>query len=475
MSTSSNSGNSRRRPRFTTQPSISGTLIVGEALALSPGVASPGPITYEVVRLRLDGVDKLTEIADMAWNTAGEDVSAGGILTYRVRARNANGAALSQLISVVLAPPAIVPEFSVQPSLSGVLEVGEVVTLAPGTATPGPITYDITTLTVDGIDQLGNVTGTSWNTSSVDVSGGGAILYQVTATNVTGSTLSTVVSATLEPEPIPAPSFTAQPSISGMFEVGEVLTLSLGTALPEPVSLAISSFTLDGVDKVAALSGLIWDTTGEDVSGGGAISLQVTATNVTGQTSSDIITATLDPEPLVPPTFLLQPQILGSLEVGQTLTFDPGAAQPAPVTLEITSLSLDGVDKRAELVGLDWDTTGEDVSAGGLIEFQITATNPDGSTLSDVISATLNAAAPLGPWVFETPSDGAFDILASTGNTGAPDVLDLGTGAVFVGDPGPGWLVIPAGDQRLRILQSISNPAAPVVADTGDGQIQLGA
>lgn len=112
------------------------------------------------------------------------------------------------------------------------------------------------------------------------------------------------------------------------------------------------------------------------------------------------------------PAFSQQPLIIGTPEVGQTLTIDIGVAAPGTVTYQITEFSLDGVDKRGELVGLDWDTTGEDVAAGGLINLRVSATNAQGTTLSDVITATLTEA-PVGA-VISIDKDEATDTFTIT-------------------------------------------------------------
>lgn len=111
------------------------------------------------------------------------------------------------------------------------------------------------------------------------------------------------------------------------------------------------------------------------------------------------------------PTFSAQPQITGILSIGQTLTLVEGTAGPN-ATLEIVTFTLAGVDKTGELVGLDWDTTGE---SAGEIALQVSATNSGGTTLSDIITANLLASV--------NPTVTSFSVTERAG--GQKDLLNL--------------------------------------------------
>jgi hypothetical protein len=94
-----------------------------------------------------------------------------------------------------------------------------------------------------------------------------------------------------------APSFSAQPTITGIPNIGQTLTLTEGVAGPG-ATLAITRFTLDGVDKTDNLSGLTWNTMGESIYGGaGLVELAVTASNSGGVVVSDTITETMQDVP----------------------------------------------------------------------------------------------------------------------------------------------------------------------------------
>lgn len=104
----------------------------------------------------------------------------------------------------------------------------------------------------------------------------------------------------ISPPPPEPPEFTVQPSLHGPFIVGDLVTFSLGLAMPGIASFVVSMFQLDDVDKRQELVGLSWDSTNADVSGGGVLALQVEASNSAGSVLSDIISTDLQAAPPLP-------------------------------------------------------------------------------------------------------------------------------------------------------------------------------
>lgn len=98
--------------------------------------------------------------------------------------------------------------------------------------------------------------------------------------------------------------------------------------------------------------------------------------------------ATTAPIRFAPPVFTAPPAIPGTPIAGDLITFFPGNAIDAAVTVE--ELTLDGVDKSSELSGLDWDTSGE---GAGVIAWRTRATNSGGTTLSERITKALAEAS----------------------------------------------------------------------------------
>ncbi len=144
------------------------------------------------------------------------------------------------------------------------------------------------------------------------------------------------------------------------------------------------------------------------------------------------------------PAFTTQPAITGTLEIGETLTLTEGVATNG-ATLSIILFELDGVDKSGELVGLDWDTTGE---SPGTISYQVRATNSEGSVDSDLITATLADASggisqiiPMAQDIFES------DAVVKTDHDYSVSGLVSGQGVAVV----------------ISWLSSVGSPGNPIV------------
>lgn len=132
------------------------------------------------------------------------------------------------------------------------------------------------------------------------------------------------------------------------------------------------------------------------------------------------------------PAFSVQPSISPAAPVvGNVVTIDEGTAGPA-ATLAIETFALDGADKRGELVGLTWDSTGE---SAGTISLRVSATNSGGTTLSDTITAELgepggttveDQTATFGALTVPADDDGVQ--LVDTDGNALTGVSDAGTG-----------------------------------------------
>lgn len=107
------------------------------------------------------------------------------------------------------------------------------------------------------------------------------------------------------------------------------------------------------------------------------------------------------------PAFSVQPAFgAAGYTVGQTVTFTEGTAGPS-ATLTVEQFDLGGVDKRGELVGTSWDSSGE---AAGTISLRVRATNSGGTVLSAVVTVPLTAAATV-------PGTMAAPAVAGTGSS----------------------------------------------------------
>ena len=173
------------------------------------------------------------------------------------------------------------------------------------------------------------------------------------------------------------------------------------------------------------------------------------------------------------PVFTQQPALSGAFEVGQPVSLTLGMVTPALVDYTIARFELDGVDKRAELAGLSWDTSGEDVSGGGQIAYQVEAANSAGAVLSDVILATLAPPPPPPDWLLENLTDHSFDIASSLEGGHSPLASDAGGGLMLLGEV-HGWMLDNATHQNFRVVQSVSNGSAPDLTGSGTDHIQIG-
>lgn len=124
--------------------------------------------------------------------------------------------------------------------------------------------------------------------------------------------------------------------------------------------------------------------------------------------------------------FTTQPALdQANYNIGDTITLTEGITED-PATLTITTFALDGVDKRGELVGLTWDSSGE---TAGQLTYQVTATNSGGAVVSNLISAPLNVAAATTYYAAPGGSDG------NDGSIGSPFLTpSAGIDAMAPGD-----------------------------------------
>lgn len=156
---------------------------------------------------------------------------------------------------------------------------------------------------------------------------------------------------------------------------------------------------------------------------------------------------------VAPGAFSAQPQITGTLEVGETLTIDEGTFSIS-ATLTVLTFTLDGTDKSGELSGSDWDTTGENVyGEDGTISLAVRATDSYGRTVdSNTITETLT----------DVP-DAVDDLAASDNGDGTVDLTWT--------DPDNGNSAITGRQYRVDggSWQTLSGTSPVEVSGEGDG------
>ena len=231
--------------------------------------------------------------------------------------------------------------------------------------TPAPTTA-LTALTLDGVDVLGDATGTGpWSYEVPDSADGQTIAWTVEASNVEGS--DTASGSGVIPANLFAPSPATAPSISGTVEPGETVTLDAGTYTgTEPITITFA-LTLDGVD-----------VTGDVVSGGytippGAVGQSLvyseTASNGIAPDAAQSVSETVQG---IAPTITASDSLSGRT---LTIAVDSTTGVPAPTTA-LTALTLDGVDVLGDATGSDpWTYEVPDSATGKTVAWTLQASN----------------------------------------------------------------------------------------------------
>lgn len=214
-------------------------------------------------------------------------------------------------------PPAA-PVNTVLPVISGIQQVGEVLSADQGSWTGFPTSYSYQWKR-NGVNISG---ATAFNYTTVSTDYNTVLTVVVTATNTTGSTPATSI-GTNAILPL-APINTVAPVLSGNAAVNNTLSLSNGTWTSQNAITYSYSWARNGV----IISGEInntYDLISADA--GSVIQGIVTATNSggsnnAGSNSSDVIVNV--------PVNVVLPSISGTTKVGQTLTANNGTWSNSP-------------------------------------------------------------------------------------------------------------------------------------------------
>ncbi len=219
------------------------------------------------------------------------------------------------------------------------------------------------------------------------------------------------------------PGNTTAPTISGTAEVGQLLTVSTGVWTGNGVISYNYQWLRDG----AAISNAGTNTyllgSSDDQSG---ISCRVTASDIDGSTG---VNAPGVGVTYPAPVFYTQPAITPTAaQVGTVFTLSQGIAGPN-TTITIDYFTLNGLDKTAELTGLNWDSAGE---TAGALSFRTSATNSGGSVQSVEVLATLDTVL-REPYPFQT-NDWSLTNSATSGALSLTiSMLPAGGGSLITG------------------------------------------
>lgn len=263
----------RIEPTLTTE-----TVYVGTTVGVSTGVwDGVPPITYTYQWQMSNGAG----FTDIPGATASTYTATADVVGYQLRARvtatDVNGSTVTYSVATSAVTAPVAPSNSTAPSVTGTARVGQTLAGTNGAwVGTAPITYARQWMRNGA--AIAGATGTSY--ALVDADMGMNITLRVTATNMAGSTVST--SAAVGPVVKP-PVNTAAPTVSGLFEIGGVLTATNGTWSASPAPTFTYQWYANST-PIAGATGVNY--TVRPVDAGDVISVRVTATNSAGNATA---------------------------------------------------------------------------------------------------------------------------------------------------------------------------------------------
>ncbi|HEY4894745.1 MAG TPA: hypothetical protein VII01_01530, partial [Solirubrobacteraceae bacterium] len=318
-------------------PSISGSLTDGQTLTAATGTwvgTTPISYSYQWQRCALlgGGCQAIAGATSPTYSIGVADIASK--LTVVVKASNGLGfaTATSEETQPILA---LLPSNTVTPTISGLLQDGQLLSVLPGTWTgSGPISYAYQWQLCNPLGgscmDISEAVGSTLQLSPADI--GGLLQVVVTATNAAGSS-SVTTSLTGLIDGI-LPSNTGLPSISGLLQDGQLLGLATGSwSGSAPITYSYQWQECNAAGKACT------DIAGETGSAlklltgliGSTVDVVVTATNAAGSTSATSPVSGLVGGLLPSNTGL--PSISGLLQDGQLLGLATGSwSGSAPIT-----------------------------------------------------------------------------------------------------------------------------------------------
>lgn len=309
-----------------------------------------------------------------------------------------------------------------QPTITGTPQIGAALFAATGSWSPTPLDFSFQ-WRADGAPIAG-ATSSSFAPSADEL--GAEISVSVTGSRTgfvpetrTSEPTTPVIAGELTLTPVPTIGITG-----GTLAQAVALTSNSGTWTPAPVTLE-RQWLRDG-EPIVGATGTVYVTGPADA--GADISLRVTGSKP-GYTSVVRTSDPVGPVPFLELTSTPVPTIVGTPEVGQSLTANPGAWAPAPVTLAYQWLRdgsvIDGAtDDTYTLVGADLN---RDISV------RVLATKPGYSNVtrtSDAIGPIAAAPGPIEPDVSRLAGADRFETAVQVSQQWAP--FAPGEGVVYL-------------------------------------------
>ena len=392
-------------PENKSPPIISGTGSVGSTLTTTNGswYGYPTPtITYQWYR----GDTSIPSATNSSYTIVTDD--AGYSIICKVTGTNAIGSAVATSISII--PTSIPFNISTSPPIiSGTGSVGFILTSTTGTwgGYPNPT---LSPQWYKGDIPIPSATTYSYAILISDV--GYSITCRVTGTNTNGSVVAISTPITLNGPPVNK----TPPTISGTGSVGSTLTSTTGSWSGYPTPTFTYQWYRGDIPILSATNNSYIIQT-DDI--GKLIICKVTGTNTIGSavaTSNSI-------NPIDPPENISLHEILGTGNVGSTLTSSTGSWSGYP-TPTLTYQWYRGDTPISSATNNSYTIVTADV--GQLITCRVTGTNTSGSAVATSISIIPTAL----------PENKSLPVVSVIGGVGS--ILTLkSTGGTWTGYPTP--------------------------------------
>ncbi|MDR1799761.1 MAG: Ig-like domain-containing protein, partial [Bifidobacteriaceae bacterium] len=273
----------------------------------------------------------------------------------------------------------IVPVTPGTPSISGTVQVDQTVTALPGTWTPSDTTLAYQ-WELDGVAVAG-ATAVTYTLQAADA---GKTLTVVVTGSKTGYASASATSAGAVVAP-PSPMVPGTPSISGTVQVGETVTAMPGSWTPSDATFTYQ-WQLDGV-AVSGATAASYVIQPADLDK--TLTVQVTGAKPTYATTSAVSAGAVVAQGTI--TLVAQPSILGTVQVGSTVSATPG-------TWSVTSL----------IPAYQWQLDGTPITGATAVAYTIQPSD-NGHYLRVVVTVTkAGYASANAPSASQTVLDGTI-------------------------------------------------------------------
>ncbi len=397
----------------TSQPTISGTVQVGETLtADTSGIADADGLTSVAYQYQW-----LADDADIAGATATAytltDSEEGKTVRVRVSFTDDAGneetltSAATEPVSFAVQQQIVNTPATGQPAISGTAQVGETLTAdTSGIADQDGLSSAVYSYQwlADDADIAGATAGTY---TLVDADESKTVRVRVSFTDDAGNEETLTSAATDVVEARPNSPATGQPTISGTAQVGETLTGDTsGIADGDGLTNVAYSYQwlADGADIAGATAGTY---TLADADEGAAVQARVSFTDDAGneETLTSAATATVEGRPNSPATGA--PSTSGTVQVGETLTADTSGISDEDGLTSVTYRYQWLADDAAIADATATAYTLVDADEGTVISVRVSFTDDAGNEESLTSAATGTVSFAVQQQTANSPATGA--------------------------------------------------------------------